>query len=124
MPKIPHHALGHAGVLKDHQRQAIGRAGYRDYYLDCDPTHLRQIYINYEEKDKIIQDNKEDIADLFCELTKRVFFNCPLSRLYMLGEEDIAKKDVADRLTTISCWLQNLVISRLKKSRGSGWAGI
>jgi hypothetical protein len=92
--------------------------------VDCDCTHLRQVMINYEEKDKMLQDNADDLADLFCELTRRLFFNCPLSRLYQLGEEDLSKKEVADRLTTMSCWLQMLVVGRLKKSRGSGWIGI
>lgn len=34
----------------------------------------------------MLLDNINDLADLFCELTKRLFFNCPLTRLYQLGE--------------------------------------
>ena len=54
--------------------------------LDCDASHLKQVMINYEDKDKMLQDNAEDLADLFCELTSRLFLNSPLSRFYQLGE--------------------------------------
>ena len=53
--------------------------------LECDVSHLRQIYKNYEEKDKLTKDSIKDIADVFCELSRRSFVNCPLSRFYQTG---------------------------------------
>lgn len=37
-------------------------------------------------------DNVEDLAELFCQLSRKIFINCPLTRFYQTGDEDMSKK--------------------------------
>lgn len=50
--------------------------------------------------------------------------NCPLSRFYQTGEEDIKKEEIGERFTTISCWLMTLVLKKTRNAWNQGWGAI